>query len=358
MHLESVDTELASRLLEDGLHHGDDLRATRSTLRRLRRSVRVHGHGAEAHVLRRVRQVGDHARRVEVARAVGAALLNDDQVDGVALPVFQEAHLEPRLEAGPSTSDVVLLVPRDSQHHRSPDLLREDRRKLHDRRARDLRAEAAAGVLRDERDVLGIHVERAREGELGLLGALCGHEGEEPVSLPVRHVGAWLHRVVRQRLVDDRLLEHERRLGERRGRIALRPFHRALRIRHLTRIDRREVGFGPLELAPAVLPRELVALHVGVGAPGAEAVEGIEHERERLEVDLDLFDRSGSGLFVHSRDRQDRLTLVPGVVGQDRLTRPLASRNLIGAKDIDDTRHRERAARVDAPHPRVGHRAQ
>ena len=93
MYLEAVNTKFPTCLFKDRFHHRNDLRTTRTALSSLWWGIRVHGHSTKTHVLWCVRQVCDHPSGVEVTGSVGTTLLDYDQVNGIALPVLQEAHL-------------------------------------------------------------------------------------------------------------------------------------------------------------------------------------------------------------------------------------------------------------------------
>ncbi len=81
------------------------------------------------------------------------------------------------------------------------------------------------------------------------------------------------------------------------------------------------VGNLPASTMRHVLRRPLQRLHARrrrtrcpasrpFGAAGTQALERIDHERQRLEVDDDLLDRFGGDLFAVGGDREDRLAFV------------------------------------------------
>ena len=172
--------------------------------------------------------------------------------------------------------------------------------------------------------------------------------------------------MVRHRLVDDRVLDDQVRPGERRLPVALFPLPCRLGVRHAAGVDLNEVRLGPLEVLEdrgvarlrVGQPREVVPVGVCGGATRPQAVQRVQYEGQRLEVDVDRFDRRGGDLFGDRSHREHRLTLVVGLVGQARLPRALTLRHLFGAEDIDDSVHRERPAHVDPAHATVRHRAQ
>ena len=69
------------------------------------------------------------------------------------------------------------------------------------------------------------------------------------------------------------------------------------------------------------------------------------------------FDGFGRGQFVDGRHRENRLAGVERLVGE-RTLRAVEVGQIVGGEDRLDARHRERGARVDAPHARVRHRAE
>ena len=361
--LDPVDPQFARRLVDQRLEHGDDLRAARRPLGRPRRRVRVHGDAAEAHRVRLVHEVGHIAGLDVVARpAVRPVVLDDVEVDRRDLPVVAEPHLRPGLESGPAAPDVRLLVAVDPQHHRPPDLLREKRRDLVDRRTPNLGPEAAAAVLADEDEVPGVEVQLARHGAVSLLRALRGPVQVAAAVVPVRHGAAGLHRVVGQRLVHHRVLEHVVRFGEGRGEVAVVPGEVRLAHRQpALGLRRVEVRLRPLhfhEFPPALAEAQHVALESGVRTAGAEAMERVDRERKRLEVEVDRLDRVRRRRLVDRRQREDRLAHVLRLIRERRLAGRVRLVHLAGAQDPEHAGHGERPARVHAAHPRVRHGAQ
>ena len=80
-----------------------------------------------------------------------------------------------------------------------------------------------------------------------------------------------------------------------------------------------EVGVGPLQVHD--LQRRSgagvdVALRAGVRAAGPQAVERVDHEGQRLVVDLNEVDGVGGHGLVDGGDRENRLALVDGLVGE------------------------------------------
>ena len=136
-----------------------------------------------------------------------------------------------------------------------------------------------------------------------------------------------------------------------RGEVLLGPLQRG---------DLHPVGRCPFQVAPGgpvASRRPDVAVGEGVGTVRPQGFEGIGHEGEQLEVQLDTFDRFGGRRFVDCRHSQNRLTLEHRLVRQRRLrARPFGE--VVGGENRFDPRHRERRAGIDAPDARVRHRAE
>ena len=144
----------------------------------------------------------------------------------------------------------------------------------------------------------------------------------------------------------------------------------------------REIGVSPLQLSDVHRPKRrrfvisgLLRPHIPVGpcvwSSRPQAVERIDHERQRFVVNDDLFDRFGRRQFVDRRDGENRLAL------EHRLHRQRSSvvqvdldldaeighasgglRQVVGRDDGFDARHRQRRGRVDVADTRVWQRAQ
>ena len=360
--VEPVDAQLARGLVHDGLEHGHDLCAARSPLRRARWGVGVHRDRPEAHVLGLVAERRHRPGGVEVARAaVGAGVLHDVEIDRGDPPVVPEAHLREGLETGARAADVGLLVAIDAQHHRASGLAREDRGHVVDGRPGDLAAEAAAAVLRDQHDIGLVHAQAVGQGGVGARGALGGGVQVELLVLPVRHDAARLHRMMRERLVQDRLLEHQVRIREAVLDFTHVPLD--LRLAHGQAVGARgvEVRVGPLELADlaglALAPLD-VAVPARVGAARAQAVERVHHEGQGLEVDPDRLDGVRRRGLVDRGHRQHGLAFVERLHGQCRFRADpgdLGHHRVVGGQDVDHPLHALGRAHIDAAHPAVGH---
>jgi hypothetical protein len=108
-----------------------------------------------------------------------------------------------------------------------------------------------------------------------------------------------------------------------------------------------------------------------IGAAGAETLQRIGDEGERLVFDDDPLDGFNSGQFIDRGDGEDRLTLVHGLhrqrpfvvrIGLDLLTEvghaPSRLGEVGGGQNRLDAWHRQRGARIDARDARVRHRAE
>ena len=112
-----------------------------------------------------------------------------------------------------------------------------------------------------------------------------------------------------------------------------------------------------------------VALRARVGAARPQAVNRIDDERQRLELDVDRLDRERSGELVDGGDGENRFALVERLVRQAALglRRRLhafaergacsGARHVVGGENGLDAFHRERPARVEPRDARVRHLA-
>ena len=166
--------------------------------------------------------------------------------------------------------------------------------------------------------------------------------------------------MVRQRLMDDGLVEDEIGLREAFLDIAHLPFcvdfaHRELVVVGFERLsvplDRTQEGL-------PFLAHEAVAANAGVRTTGSQAVEWVDDERQRLEVDLDALDCLGGGGLVDRRDGQDCLALVERLHGEGALgVGVVVGRQILRGDDALDAGHAQRGAGVDASDASVRHRA-
>ena len=168
--------------------------------------------------------------------------------------------------------------------------------------------------------------------------------------------------MVGQRLVYDRVLEHVVRVGERRVEVAVRPLVRRLPHRQpafgLRRVELRLRPLQGHEFAPVLAEAHDVAVEAGVRAAGPQAVERIDHERERLEVDVDRLDRVRRRRLVDRRQREDRLAHVLRLIRERGFARCVGLVDLARPQDSEHPGQRERAARVHAAHAGVRHGAE
>ena len=96
-----------------------------------------------------------------------------------------------------------------------------------------------------------------------------------------------------------------------------------------------------------------------VRAAGPQAFDRIDDEGQRLELDVDRFDRFGRGQLVDRGDGENRLALIERLVGQAALglragLHAFAERradggagHVVGGEDRLDAGHRQRGARVE-----------
>ena len=163
---------------------------------------------------------------------------------------------------------------------------------------------------------------------------------------------------MRQRLKVDVLLDDRVRLGEPGGEVAILPLVTGLGVhRDLARRHPGHVGLGPLDVAQ-LAPDHRVGVGPRVRPARTQAIERVEDELHRFEVDADALDRFGRRLLVDRRHRENRLALVERLVGQGGLVRRLdVVRQLVGRQDAFEAGERLGRAAVDRPHPRMGHRA-
>ena len=220
----AVQPELLRGLVDQRLERRGDLILTGAALRARRRRVRADLHAAIAHRERLIDQRDRARRAAEIAAAVvRPVLLNDVEIGGRHAAVGAEADLDAALERRTRRAEQRLLGAAHAHHHRHAGLLRHVDRHAHRRIRIDLRAEAAAAEFRDVDDVVGLDARKPREvrhdGGLALRRAVDEHL----VALPIRHAGARLEAVMRQRRRDERLVEHVLRARESCVHVAERP---------------------------------------------------------------------------------------------------------------------------------------
>jgi hypothetical protein len=302
---------------------------------------------------------------------VGAVVLDNEEIERGDAAVFGEAGTGTADHAGPRAADVMLLLPADPHHDRRARLLREQRRNHHRDGAGALAAEPAAAVFADQHDVRGVDSEPARQRIDRPRDTLRRTVKEQLAVLPVGHGAACFHRLVAGGLDDERLVDDDGGRREAGVEIAVRPLFRRLARRQRAFGRGREILIGPLQRLDFRARRRRAAAAAGrrrdrkpdvpvgarVRAGRPQALDRIDDERQRLEVDFDFLDRFGSRTFVDGGDRQDRLALIQRLVGE-RFFGAAKVRHLVGRENRLYARHRERRARVDPPYARMRHRAE
>ena len=242
-------------------------------------------------------------------------------------------------------------------------------------------------------DLVGRDADPPRDRRDRLHRALCRRVHVQLAVLPVRHRGTRFERLVAGRLRHERFVEHEVGLLEAFVDVADHERVCELADRHLTRARLVEVVFRPLPDHDLRRRRRCrrrgrragnggrgrgrrerrthpdVALRPCVRTVRAEAFNRIDDEGQRLEFDLDLFDRFRRGELVDGGDRQNRLALIERLVRQAAFRlrgrlHVLAKRgaggrtgHVVRGEDGLDAGHRERGARVEPRDARVRHGA-
>ena len=164
---------------------------------------------------------------------------------------------------------------------------------------------------------------------------------------------------------NERLVEDQVGLLEPGLDVADDPFIGVLAERQLAVARGSEVLVGPLQflnlrsggwsaLRGRLGPDPHVALGASVRRSGPQALDRIDHERQRLVFDVDALDRFGGRELVDRGDRENRLTLVERLHGEAALAEragddPFAEvcagddrRQIVGREDRLDARHRQR----------------
>ena len=355
--VDGVDPQLGRRLVEERLHRAGDLVLARPALRPPRGRVGEHRDRAEAHGEGRVHD-GNGARRAAVVAepAVGTVFLHDEQVRRRDPAVIPEPQADASLEPCPRRPDRVFLRPADPHHDRAAGLPGHVRRDRHDRVGTALGAEPAPAELAHVDQVGHRNPDVAGQPAQHRALALAGSEDMALAILPVRHRRTGFHRVMRGAGGHEGLVEHQSGVAETGFEVPVGPLvvdfaHRQLALRR-----RGEVRFGPLDLLDPRTALRRVAVLARVGAAGAQALQRIQDEGQRLEVQLDLLDRVVRGRLVHRRERRDGLAHEVRRVGEDGVARRVDPGHVVGGEDGDHPLHGERFPSIDRAHPRVRHR--
>ena len=131
-----------------------------------------------------------------VLRVVGTVVGDHEHIEGRDPPFLGEADFHAALETGPRASDEMFLFAADAHHHRSIGFFREQRRNNRENIAGRLAAETAAGVLADEHNLVGIHIQPASQASQRLHRTLRSHVNENFAVLPISQGGARLQRLM------------------------------------------------------------------------------------------------------------------------------------------------------------------
>ena len=367
-HRHLVDLQLLGRLGQHPLDDAVELHRPGRALLGARRRVGEDVGDADAHCLRLVDQRRGVGARAPVAhRPVRPVVLDDEEIHRLDTAVLGEAEPGAAGHVGAGAAEVALLFAAHPHHHRRVDLLRQDGRDRHRDRTGALAAESAAGVLADEHDLRRVDADPARHRFHRTDDALRGAVQVERVAAPVGHGATRLHRVMPGGVDHERLVEDQRSAGEAGVEVAVLPFLHRPAGRQLAVGRSGEVLRGPLEPFDRRPARRLpggrrrrnapdIAFETGVRPAGAEALERIDGEWQRLEIDGDELDRLGGDVLAVGRQRQDRLALVERFVGQGALG-PAQIRQVVGGDETANAGQRQGARGVDAPNPGVRHRA-
>ncbi len=353
--LQPVDIELAGRLVHQGLEDAGDLILTGAALRRARRRVGVDRYAAPAH---RLGLVDDRERIGGVAKipesVVCAAVLDDVHVGREQPAVGAEAELHAPLEAVARTADVVLLRAADAHHHRLAQFPGQQRRDRHARIRRALGAEAAAAELGDVVELIGLDADVLGELRQDERLALRRAVDEALAVLPVREGGARLHAVVRNAARDEGLVQDELGLREARLDIPVYPVLSRLAHGHPP-VRLREVRGRPLDRLQLQSLRADIAVEARIRSIGMQALQRIDGERQRLQIQLDLLDGILRRRLIHRCYREDGLTDVLRLFGENGRIGRWHRRHLIGQQHAHDSRHAQCRGNVDAPDEGVRH---
>ena len=156
--------------------------------------------------------------------------------------------------------------------------------------------------------------------------------------------------------MDDRLVQDEVRLGKASLDVSEAPFRCRLALGKPILSCFGKIGLRPLERRHLAVDGS-ITLRAAVGPVGPEAVQWVQDERQRLEVDPDLLDGVCRGGLVHGGERQNRFALVTRLHGEGRLCGGLWGRHLVGGQDAQDPVHRQCLAGIDSKNPGMGHGA-
>ena len=352
-----IESELLGRLGDDRLHDAVGLHRPGRPLLLPGRCVGDHGDAPPAHRDRLPDERCGVAGRPMVAhRAVRTVVFDDEEVERGDASVLPESDPRAPHHAGSCAADVVLFLAADAHHHRRIRLPGQQRWNRHRHRPGPFAAEAAADVFADDHDVPGIHADPRGE-RIDCPNEALGRAVQVQLAvLPIGHRRAAFHRLVCGGLHDKRLVDDRGRFGEARVEVTVDPL--VGRLAHRQRAVRggSEILRGPLHgVEPGARRRRArlggrrrkphVPFNPTVRAAGPEALDRIDHEGQGLEVEPNPLDRVRRGQLIDGRDRQDRLALVQGLVGQRALGTAQIGQ-VVGGENRLHARHGQRRAGV------------
>ncbi len=306
--------------------------------------------------------------------------------NAVILPSLRESDLHPALEAGTCPPDEMFFLPADAHHHRCIGFFRQQCRDNREDVTSGFAAESASGVLADEHNLVGVHIQPASQAGQSLHRALSAHVDEYLAVLPICQSGARFESLMAAVRRREGFIQNQCGVLETSVNIAIGPLVWRFAHRQTAFLYLGEVCGCPFQFS-YVRRRRAGRLLAGlgrfdwgfdpnipfrarVGPARAETVERVNHERQVFKFDVDVFDGLRGSQFVHRRYSQDRLALVQGFhgecffalhVGLDHRTKVghAVSRSwkIILREDCFDPGHRQSFTQIKMFHASVRHGA-
>ncbi len=174
--------------------------------------------------------------------------------------------------------------------------------------------------------------------------------------LPVSKRGARLQAVVGIAGGDEALVVNHLRLGESRLDVPVCPILGRLAHRQppVGRIG--EIGSRPFDRLQLQALRADVAVKPRVRPIGMQALERIDREGQRLQIQLDPLNRVLRRRLIHGRHGENRLADVLRLLGKNRRIRRRHGRYFIRQQHTNHSWHAQSCGHIDAAHERVRHR--